>query len=40
MNKELLADFDMLLTIEKCIRGGMYHTMLPFAKANNDCQLF
>ena len=32
---ELLTDFDMLLMVEKRIRGGICHAMHRYAKANN-----
>ena len=32
---ELLNDIDMLLMIEKKIRGGICHAMYRFSKANN-----
>ena len=32
---DLLIDIDMLLMIEKCIRGGICHTIHRYAKANN-----
>ena len=32
---ELLTDIDMLLMVEKCIRGGICHTISQYAKANN-----
>ena len=32
---ELLTDIDMLLMVEKRIRGGIYHTIHQYAKANN-----
>ena len=32
---ELLADYDMLLMVEKGIRGGIYHSIQRYAKANN-----
>ena len=32
---ELITDFDMLLMIEKEIRGEIRHTILRYAKANN-----
>ena len=31
----LLIDTDMLLIVEKGIRGGIYHSTLSYAKANN-----
>ena len=30
-----LADIDMLLTVEKVIRGGICHAIYRYAKANN-----
>ena len=32
---ELLTDYDMLLLVEEGIRGGIYHSIHRFAKANN-----
>ena len=32
---ELLADIDMLLMVEKGIRGGICHVIHPYAKAND-----
>ena len=38
---DLLTGIDMLLMVEKGIRGGIYHTIYRYAKANNkyikDC---
>ena len=32
---ELLTDIDMLLMVEKCIRGEICHAIHQYAKANN-----
>ena len=32
---DLLADIDMLLIVEKSIRGGIFHSIYEYAKANN-----
>ena len=32
---ELLTDYDMLLMVEKVIRGGICHSIHRYAKANN-----
>ena len=32
---ELLTDIDMLLMVEKRVRGGIYHAIHEYAKANN-----
>ena len=32
---DLLTDVNMLLTVEKGIRGGLRHTIHQYAKANN-----
>ena len=34
---DLLSDNDMLLMVEKCIRGGIHHSIYRYAKANNKC---
>ena len=35
IKSELLADVDMLLMVEKGIRGGICHAIHKYAKANN-----
>ena len=35
---ELLANIDMLLMVEKGIRGGIYQAIQRHAKANNNCK--
>ena len=32
---DLLTDIDMLLMVEKGTRGGIFHSIYKFAKANN-----
>ena len=32
---DILTDIDMLLIVEKCIRGGICHSIYRYAKANN-----
>ena len=34
---ELLTNIDMLLMVEKRIRGVIYHSIKRYAKANNKC---
>ena len=34
---DLLANIDMLLMVEKDIRGGICHSIYLYAKANNKC---
>ena len=34
---DLLADIDMLLMVEKGIRGGICHSVYRYTKANNKC---
>ena len=35
VNLDLLTDIDMLLMVEKVIRGGICHSICQYAKANN-----
>ena len=35
MKLGLLTDINMLLMVEKCIRGGICHAIYQYAKANN-----
>ena len=35
MKLDLLADVDMLLMIEKGVRGRIYHSVYRYAKVNN-----
>ena len=37
VNLDLLTDIDMLLMVEKAIKGGICHTIYRYAKANNKC---
>ena len=32
---DLLSDIDLLIMVEKCIRGGICHSIYRYAKANN-----
>ena len=32
---DLLTDIDMLLMVERCIRGGIWHAFHRYAKAND-----
>ena len=36
---ELLTDYDMLLMVEKGIKGGICHSIHRYAKTNNKCML-
>ena len=33
---DLLTDIDMLLMVEKSVRGGIFHSIYQYAKANNS----
>ena len=35
---DFLSDIDMLLMVEKGIRGGIYYSIYQYAKANNKCK--
>ena len=32
---DLLAEIDILLMVEKCVRGVIFHSIYRYAKANN-----
>ena len=34
----LLVDIDMLVMVEKVIRGEIYHSIYPYAEVNNNCR--
>ena len=34
---DLLTDINMLFMVERGLRGGMYHSIYWYAKANNKC---
>ena len=40
MKLDLLTNIDMLLMIEKGIRGGICHALYLYAKTNNKCMKY
>ena len=37
---DLLTDVDMLLMVEKGVRGGICHSIYRYVKANNKCMKY
>ena len=37
VKSDILTDIDMLLTVEKGLKGGICHDIYRYAKVNNKC---